>query len=454
MNKQQSDNIMGTMPIPKLVITMGVPLMLSMLSQALYNIVDSMFVSYIGENALTAVSLAYPIQNLMTAFATGTGVGVNALLSMRLGQKNTEEANKVAKHAFFLAACTYIVFCIFGLFFIESYYKTQTSDPEILAQSILYTEISVYVSFGVFGVIACNRLLQSTGKTFLGMIVQMSGVVINIALDPLLIFGLAGFPKLGIAGAAWATVIAQISSFALGIFFNLKYNTELNLSLKKFKPHKEIILRIYKVGIPSIAMTSIGSIMVSCINIILAPFSSTAIAVFGVFFKLNSFAVMPVLGLNNGIVPIVAYNYGAKNKKRLNHTIYFSAILGFSLTLIMAIIFQIFPLQLIKLFNPSPEMIEMGIPALRIMSLTFVIAGIGITFSGIFQAFGRAGFSLIMSLARQLVVIVPLGYVLSLTGVLEAIWWAFPISEVVSVILGIVFMIKVKKTILLKIGNL
>ncbi len=442
------ENKMGTMPIPQLVVAVSFPLMLSMLTQALYNIVDSMFVSYISENALTAVSLAYPVQNLMVAFAVGTGVGVNAVLSKKLGQKQFDAANNVAKHAFFLAACNVILFIVAGVIFIKMYFKSQTTNADILQQSISYANIVVFGSFGLFGTIASNRLLQSTGKTVYVMITQISGVVINIILDPILIFGLLGLPQMNIVGAAWATVIAQICSMGLGLFFNLTKNKELNLSLKGFKPNTKTVARIYSVGFPSIIMGAIGSVMVYLVNLILAMFSSTAIVVFGVFFKLNSFAVMPVFGLNNGIIPIIAYNYGAKYKQRIIHTMKFSVILGFIITIIATTIFQLFPSQLLSLFNPSPEMIKIGIPALRILSLTFLIAGIGITFSGIFQAFGKGTFSMIMSIVRQLVVIVPAAYLLALTGTLLNVWWSVPLSELVGVILSIFMMISVKKSIL------
>ena len=445
---QLKENKMGTMSISKLVIAVSFPLMLSMLTQALYNIVDSMFVSYIGENALTAVSLAYPVQNLMVAFAVGTGVGVNAVLSKRLGQKRFDEANNVAKHAFFLAACNVILFILLGYFFIEIYYKSQTNNADILKQSLEYTNIVVYGSIGLFGVIASNRLLQSTGKTVYVMITQMSGVVINLILDPILIFGLCGFPQMNIAGAALATIIGQIGSMGIGLYFNLTKNKELNLSLRGFKPNGAIIMRIYSVGIPSIIMSAIGSVMVYFVNLILAMFSTTAIAVFGIFFKLNGFAVMPVFGLNNGIIPIIAYNYGAKNKERITQTMRFSIMLAFIITFLSTAVFLIFPAELLGFFNPSQEMLEIGVPALRILALNFLIAGIAITFSGIFQAFGNGMFSMILSIVRQLVVIVPVAFLLAQTGKLINVWWAIPLAEIVGLIVSSFFMVKIKKNIL------
>ncbi len=444
------ENKMGTMAIPKLVIAVSFPLMLSMLTQALYNIVDSMFVSFIGENALTAVSLAYPVQNLMVAFAVGTGVGVNAVLSKRLGQKRFDEANNVARHAFFLAVCNVILFILIAIFFIDLYFKTQTDNADILTQSIEYTNILVFGSFGLFGVIASNRLLQSTGQTVYVMITQMSGVVINVILDPILIFGLCGFPRMNIAGAAIATIIGQIGSMGLGLYFNLTKNKDLNFSFKNFRPNITIIRRIYSVGIPSIIMGAIGSVMVYFMNLILAMFSSTAIAAFGIFFKLNGFAVMPVFGLNNGIIPIIAYNYGAKNKTRIIQTMRFSITLGFILTIIATAIFQIFANELLALFNPSQEMIKIGIPALRILSLNFLLAGLGITFSGVFQAFGKGTFSMILSFVRQLIVIIPVAFLLAKTGNLINVWWSVPLAELVGLTVSCFFMSNIRKNILSK----
>ncbi len=453
MDKTLTENKMGIMPIPRLVITMALPLMLSMITQALYNIVDSIFVAQIGEHALTAVSLAFPVQNLMTATVTGTGVGINALLSLKLGQKNYEAVNKVASNGIFLALCSYTFFFILGFVFIPMYFQSQTSDAEILRHGLAYTKIVVHGSFGLFFVVTFNRLLQATGKTIYGMVIQMSGVAINIILDPIFIFGLFGFPRLETTGAALATIFAQIGSMCVGIYFNLKVNKEIKFSFKGFKPDIQIIKRIYKVGIPSIVMASIGSVMVYAINMILAAFSSTAIAVFGIFFKLNSFAIMPVLGLNNGLVPIIAYNIGAKHKSRVITTIKVSTLFAFIFTVAATSVFLIFPGELLALFNASPSMITIGIPALRIMSLMFLLAGFGITFSGVFQALGNGVLSLWVSVVRQLVFIVPVAWLLAQTGTLENVWWAFPIAEIAGMTLSVIFMIRMNKTVLSKIGE-
>ncbi len=453
MDKPITENKMGTMPIPRLIITMALPLMLSMITQALYNIVDSIFVANVGEHALTAVSLAFPIQNLMIATVTGTGVGINALLSLKLGQKNFDAVNRTAGNGIFLALCSYIFFVIFGALFIPVYFQSQTSDRIILEHGLAYTNIVVHGSFGLFFVVTFNRLLQATGKAIYGMIIQMTGVVINIILDPILIFGLLGFPRLETAGAALATVCAQIGSMCVGIYFNIKVNKEIQFSLKNIKPNAQIIKRIYKVGVPSIFMASIGSVMVYAMNIILATFSSTAIAVFGIFFKLNSFAIMPVFGLNNGLVPIIAYNIGAKHQSRVLKTIKVSTLFAFVFTVIATSIFLIFPSELLSLFNASEAMIEIGIPALRIMSLMFLLAGFGITFSGVFQALGNGMLSLCTSIVRQLVFIIPVAWLLAQTGVLKNVWWAFPIAEVAGIALGVVFMVRMYKTVLSKIGE-
>ncbi len=453
MNNVLTENKMGTVPIPKLIMSMALPLMLSMITQALYNIVDSIFVAQVGEHALTAVSLAFPVQNLMIATVTGTGVGINALLSLKLGQKNYTAVNNIAGNGIFLAACSYVLYFILGIIFIPIYFQSQTSDSVILEHGLAYTQTVVYGSFGLFFVVTFNRLLQATGKAIYGMIIQMAGVAINIILDPILIFGLFGFPRMETAGAAIATIMGQIGSMCVGIYFNLRINKEIQFSLKNIKPDLQIIKKIYIVGVPSIVMASIGSVMVYAMNIILAAFSSTAIAVFGIFFKLNSFAIMPVFGLNNGLVPIIAYNIGAKHKSRVLQTIKVSTLFAFLFTVVATSIFLIFPSELLSLFNASETMVEIGIPALRIMSLMFLLAGFGITFSGVFQSLGNGLLSLCVSVVRQLVFIVPVAWLFAQTGTLENVWWAFPIAEVAGMSLSVIFMIKMYKTVLCKIGE-
>ena len=441
----QQENKMGVMPINKLIISMSLPMIISMLVQALYNIVDSMFVAQISENALTAVSLAFPAQNLMIAIATGTGVGINASLSRSLGEKHFDKANQIANHALFLAFCSYLAFALFGICFAETFYRMQTDIPEIVEAGTTYLRICSICSIGIFFEIAIERLLQSTGKTFYSMIVQGIGAICNIILDPICIFGLFGVPKMGVAGAAVATVAGQIIAACVGIVLNQKKNTEIKVSLKNFRPNRSIIGQIYSVGIPSIIMASIGSIMTFGMNKILIGFSATATAVFGVYFKLQSFIFMPVFGLNNGTVPIIAYNYGARKPDRIVKTLKLAIIYAVSIMAIGFAAFQLVPDKLLMIFNASDLMLEIGIPALRIISLSFMAAGYGIACSSMFQALGHGMMSLYMSVVRQLVVLLPVAFIMSKVGGLSYVWFAFPISEVTSLVLATVFLSKVYK---------
>lgn len=437
------ENKMGTMPIGKLLVTMALPMVISMLVQALYNIVDSIFVAQISENALTAVSLAFPVQNLMIAVGTGTGVGINAILSKSLGEKNFKTANKTANTALFLAFVSFLVFAVLGAVGSKWFFKVQTDDAEILHYGTQYLEICTIFSFGVFGQIACERLLQATGKTVYSMITQGVGAIINIILDPILIFGWCGLPKMGVAGAAAATVIGQIIAMFIGILLNVKVNHEIKLQLREMRPEAALVKRIYAIGVPSILMASIGSVMTFALNKILMAFTSTATAVFGVYFKLQSFVFMPVFGLNNGMVPILAYNYGAKQRERIHKTIRLSAIYAVSMMLIGLAVFQTVPDLLLRMFNASDEMLTIGRTALRIISLSFLFAGFNIVSSSVFQALGKSIYSLLVSVARQLVVIVPVAYLLSLTGNLNAVWMAIPIAEVVAVVMCAIYLVRV-----------
>ncbi len=431
----QKENKMGIMPVNKLLVSMSIPMIISMLVQALYNVVDSMFVAQINENALTAVSLAFPMQNLMIAVATGTGVGVNALLSKSLGQKDFDKANKAAKNGVFLAVCSYFVFCLIGVFFSEWFFRVQTNVEEIIEYGTSYLVICSVFSFGIFGQIIFERLLQSTGKTFYTMITQGVGAIINIIFDPIMIFGYFGFPEMGVAGAAAATVFGQIVAMILAIILNHKKNEEITLSIRGFRPEGKIIRAIYAVGVPSIIMASIGSLMTFGMNKILIAFSTTATAVFGVYFKLQSFAFMPVFGLNNGMVPIVAYNYGARKPKRLIHTIKLSVCYATGIMLLAFVVVQIIPKELLLIFNASDHMLEIGIPALRIISISFLFAGFSVISSSVFQALSHGFLSLSVSLIRQLVILLPAAYLFSLSGNLKLIWWAFPLAELVSCVL-------------------
>ena len=432
------ENKMGTMPINKLLISMSLPMMISMLVQALYNVVDSIFVSQISENALTAVSLAFPVQNFMIAVGVGTGVGINALLSRSLGEKKFEQANKVANNGVFLAVLSYIAFLILGIIFSRRFFQWQTDIKDIVDGGYSYLIIVTTCSFGMYGQIVFEKLMQSTGKTIFSMTTQLTGAIVNIVLDPILIFGLFGFPKLGISGAAIATVIGQICGMGLGIYLNTTKNKEIKVEVKNFRPSLRTIKEIYAVGIPSIIMASIGSVMTFGLNKILLVFSSTATAVFGVYFKLQSFIFMPVFGINNGMVPIIAYNYGARNKDRLMKTVKISIMYGISIMLIGLVIFQVFPKELLSLFNASDKMISIGVPALRTISISFLFAGYCIVVSSMFQALGNGVMSMIVSLVRQLIVLLPVAYLLSKSGNLNMVWWAYPIAEIASICLSVI----------------
>jgi len=445
------ENKMGVMPVNKLLISMSVPMMMSMLVQALYNIVDSIFVARVSEDALTAVSLAFPLQTLMIALAGGTCVGVNALLSKALGEKDFQKVNKVARNGIFLALLSYLVFLLIGLFVVTPFYYAQTDDVEIVTYGIQYLTVICCCSFGIFGQFIFERLLQSTGKTFYTMITQMTGAVINLILDPILIFGLFGLPRLEAAGAAIATVIGQIAAAVLACIFNVKKNKEIHIDFKGYRPDGSVIGQIYKVGVPSIIMQSIGSIMTFSMNQILITFSTTATAVFGVYFKLQSFVFMPVFGLNNGMVPIIAYNYGARKKDRMMKAYKLSLTFAGVIMLVGTIIFEVIPDKLFVLFDASDHMLSIGVPALRIICLHFVAAAFCIVTGSVFQALGNAVYSMITSICRQLVVLIPAAYLLSLLGDVNYVWFAFLIAEVVSVILNIFFFARIKRKIIDKI---
>lgn len=434
-----AENKMGVMPVGKLLLSMSVPMMISMLVQALYNIVDSMFVAQLNENALTAVSLAFPIQNLMIAVGTGTGVGVNALVSRSLGEKNTEHANKAANNGVYLSLFSFLAFALLTGFFGKIFFQVQTKDAQIISYGADYVRIVGIMSFGIFFQFIFERLLQSTGKTLYTMVTQSLGAIINIILDPIMIFGLFGFPGMEVAGAALATVVGQIVAASLAFWFNVRKNKELHISITKYRLSGIVVKQIYSVGIPSIIMASIGSVMTFGMNKILMAFTSTATAVFGVYFKLQSFIFMPVFGLNNGLVPIAAYNYGARKPNRIMKSIKLSIIYAEAIMFVGVLIFQFFSADLLGIFNASDSMLEIGVPALRIISLSFLLAGFGIVCSSVFQALGHGMLSLIVSVLRQLVVLLPAAFILSRTGGLSVIWWAFPIAEIFAGVISFIF---------------
>ena len=443
------ENKMGVMPVKRLIITMSLPMMLSMLVQALYNIVDSIFVSQINEQALTAVTLAFPLQTMMVAVGSGTGVGINAMLSKSLGERKFEKSDAAANTGLLLIFFSYLVFLLIGIFGMGPFFGTQTSDPQIAAYGETYLRIVLCLSFGMLFQMTFERLLQSTGLTIYSMVSQLTGAIFNIIFDPILIFGYFGFPKLGVAGAAYATVLGQMIGATLGLVLNLKKNKEIHLSFRKIlHPEAETIKRIYFVGVPSILMISIGSVMSYLMNRILTGFSSTATAVYGVYFKLQSFFFMPVFGLNNGLIPVLAYNYGARKKDRIREALKFSFVLVFTIMFIGMLIFLLFPEALLSLFNASDNMQEMGVRALRTVAFHFPLAAIGITLGSVFQAFSRSYYSMIISLARQLIVLIPVAWILArVTGDVNQVWWCFLISEIVSCVLSVIFFRKVYREV-------
>lgn len=448
MSEQVQENKMGIMPVGKLLMSMSIPMMISMLVQALYNVVDSYFVAQISQDALNAVGLAFPIQNLMIAVSVGTGVGVNALLSRSLGEKNYETANATAGNGLLLAFLSGLVFIIIGQTVPRAFYLAQTDIPGIVEQGSVYLSICCTWSMGLFMEIMFERLLQSTGNTVLTMLTQGIGAVTNIILDPILIFGLGPFPKMGVAGAAVATVTGQIVGAVLGLIINFRFNKELDLKLSYLKPRGNIIKRIYAVGVPTMVMNSIGSVMVFGLNKILISFTDAATAVFSIYYKLQSFIFMPVFGLNNGMVPIIAYNYGAQKADRILQTMKLASATATVIMLIGLGVAELFPAWLLGIFNASEEMLTIGVPALRIICTCFVFAGFGIVAGSVFQALGHGMLSMTVSIVRQLVVLLPVAWLLSLTGRLELVWLAFPLSELFSVVLCVFFTRRIVQTVL------
>lgn len=445
------ENKMGVLPVGKLVFSMSLPMMVSMLVQALYNIVDSLFVSQINQNAFTGVSLAFPLQNLMIAVGVGTGVGVNANLARALGEKKFEKANKFARHGIFLAVCSYLAFLAVTLCFTKVYFRAQTDVAATIRYGEQYLYIAGGLSVGSFMQIMNERLLQSTGKTVLSMFTQGLGAVINIVLDPILIFGIGPFPKMGVAGAAGATVVGQICGALFGIYLNVTRNHEINLNMRGFRPEEKFVKSIYAIGVPSIIMASVTSVMTFLLNLILAGFGAlkdTLQSVLGAYFKLQSFIFMPVFGLNNGTVPIISYNYGAGKRTRLVKTIKISALFATSIMLLGLLLMQVFPAQMLEIFKANGEMLRWGVPALRIISVSFIFAGVAIVFSSAFQSLGHPINSMIISIARQLVVLVPAAFLLAKTGNPDMVWWSFPIAEIMSLSASIFFMIKIHREVI------
>ena len=440
LNATGAENKMGVMREGKLLMSMALPMIISMLFQAMYNVVDSVFVSRYSMDGLTAVSTAFPIQNLMIGVFSGLGVGFNAFISKALGEKKFDRANEVARQGIFLEAIGYIIFLIIGLFFAKTFMMSQTKDAQVIQYGTEYLEVCCGCAFGI--------ALQSTGRTMYSMITQILGAVINLILDPIMIFGLLGCPRMGVKGAAIATVCGQCIAGTLAMLFNIRKNPDLHITFRRFRPHGEIIGKILSVGVPSVIMVAIGSVMNYFLNLILFSFSKMAVAVFGAYFKVQSMAFMPVFGLNNGMIPIISYNYGAKRADRMIRTMKLGVMVGCSIMLFCLVVMQLFPGRILKIFDATDEMLVMGVPAVRIMSTAFIFAGFSVTCSGMFQAVGKGVYSMIVSMARQLFVILPVAYFLSkMLNSVNGVWAAFPIAEVFSVVISALLLIRVYKNI-------
>ena len=434
------ENKMGTMPIAPLLAGMAVPMMISMLVQALYNVVDSIFVAQISQDALNAVSLAFPLQNLMIAVGGGTGVGMNALLSRSLGEKKQDMADRAANTGIFVFLLSAVVFGVCGFLLARPFFLAQTDIAPIVDYGTAYARICLGLSIGIFSQFCFERLLQSTGRTVYSMVTQLIGAVINIIMDPILIFGLFGFPRMEVAGAAVATVMGQIIAAFIGLVMNLRFNPDIHIRFRAIRPDREIVREIYRVGVPSIVMQSIGSVMTFGMNKILMGFTDTATAVFGAYFRLQSFIFMPVFGLNNGMVPIISYNYGAARMDRVRRTFRLTATVATVVMVIGCAAFNLIPHVLLGFFNPSQEMLSIGTVALRVISYSFLLAGFDIIAGSVCQAIGNPVYTLICSVCRQLAALLPAAWLLAQTGILDLVWFCFPISEVVSLVLSILFL--------------
>ena len=445
------ENKMGTMEVRRLILTMSLPIMISMLVQALYNIVDSMFVARVSEAALAAVSLCYPIQMIMVAVACGTGVGINALLSRYLGEKKQEKASQVAMHGLFCAICNWLVFAVIGLFFSEAFLRLFSDDVQIIMMGISYMQICTICSFGVFVQITYERIMQSTGNTIYNMVIQGVGALINIILDPIFIFGLGPVPALGTAGAAIATVIGQIVAMFLGIIITQKKIREIQLSVRGFHLDGMLMKAMYRIAIPAILMQSIMSFMTVMMNMILAPFSEMAVSVFSIYYKLQQFVFMAVLGMNNALIPILSYNYGANQMERIREGIRFALWMSCVIMAIGTVVFQLLPTQLLYLFDAKETLLSIGIPALRTISVSFVFAGISMVLCSVFQALGSPNHSLLVTLLRQMVILLPLAYGFSSAFGLDMCWWSFPITEVLCALLSLYLLRSVQKRVFLQL---
>ena len=446
--EEKKENIMGTLGITRLIMKMSLPLMISMLIQALYNIVDSMFVARVSETALTAVSLAFPLQNLLIAFGVGTGVGMASYLSRKLGEKDTETATKAAGNGITLAVITWVLFAILGLTIVKPFMALFTDDAELLGLSTSYSEIVMIFSFFMLLSMMNERILQGTGDSFSSMLSQMTGAITNIILDPVFIFVF----KMGVNGAAIATVIGQAVGCAVSLYFVIR-NKYIKIKPQHLKLEKRMVASIYSVGAPTIITNSIGTVMTGAMNAILIGFSTTAVSVFSVYFKLQSFVFMPIFGLSSGMVPIIAYNYGARKKKRVMSTIYIGTIIAIGIMVVGTIVFNLFPEALLSLFSATEEMYRLGVPALRIISLCFVSAAISIGLGSSFQATGYGIGTMIVSISRQLLVLIPTAYIMAKLIGINGVWFSFIIAEAVGLAVSLILFIKVYKTRIKPIGE-
>lgn len=442
------ENKMGYMPVGKLVFSMSLPMIISMLVQACYNIIDSIYISRFSEEALAAVSYAFPAQNLMIGFATGVGVGVNALLSKSLGEKNYKKVNKAAGNGLLLAVASYLIFLVFGLLGAKWFISFQTATESVIEYGTQYLSVCCCFSFGIFGEVLFERYMQSTGRTIYTMFTQGIGAICNIILDPIFIFGYLGFPAMGAKGAAVATVIGQIIAFVIAVILNHLKNPEVKLDKEAFLPERHTIGTILEVGIPSILMMAVGSFMTTGMNKILNRFSDLAVTVFGVYFKLQSFVFMPIFGLNNGVIPIVAFNYGARHKKRMMKAVKIACLAASGFMAFGLLVMQLFPATALSLFDASEEMLAIGVPALRIISISYIFAGICIALGSVFQALGHGTYSTIVSIARQLLILLPVAYLFSLTGKLNMVWLAFPIAEIMSITVTLILFARIYKNVI------
>lgn len=444
----QNENKMGYMPMGKLVFSMSLPMIISMLVQACYNIIDSIYIARFSEDALAAISYAFPAQNLMIGFATGVGVGVNALLSKSLGEKNFERANRSAGNGLLLSTASYLLFLLFGLFGARWFISFQTNTASVIQYGTDYLTVCCCFSFGIFGEILFERYMQATGRTLLTMFTQGLGAICNIVLDPIFIFGYFGLPAMGAKGAAIATVIGQIVACLLAILLHHLKNPDVRLSVSALRPEKFVVSRILEVGIPSVLLMAVGTLMTTGMNKILNRFSDLAVSVFGVYFKLQSFVFMPVFGLNNGLIPIIAFNYGAQHRKRMLSAVKIGVLTATGFMVLGLTIMQLFPAQALSLFDASQKMLEIGVPALRTISISYLFAGACIAISAVFQALGRGTYSTIVSVARQLLILLPAAYLLSLSNQLRLVWLAFPIAEVMSVLVTLLLFIRIYKKVI------